>query len=110
MALGKIQNLTHFVAVIAILAQASLFLVSWGTLPPEVPLFYTRPWGEQILAPTIFLWILPGVALLSLILNFILTKILAGDDLFLRRVLALATGLVAITTLYNSSKIVSLLI
>src|SRR3990172_6215750 len=56
--------------ILSILAQVSLILVSWGKLPPELPLFYSRPWGEAILASPLFLWILPTVAAFLTIANF----------------------------------------
>lgn len=114
---GELSNLgrdrliffTWAICILSILAQTSLLLVSWGKLPPEVPLFYSRPWGEQILAAPVFLFLMPAVALFCLLFNFLLASILRGD-FFLRRVLLASAILVAVTTLYNTIKIVSLLI
>lgn len=115
---GELSNLsgdrlTFFawaICILSILAQTSLLLVSWGKLPPEVPLFYSRPWGEQILAVPIFLYLLPAVALFCLLLNFLLANFILRGDFFLRRVLLATAILVAVATLYNTVKIVSLLI
>lgn len=36
-----------------------LLIMSWAKLPPEVPLFYSRPWGLNQLAEKVWLWLLP---------------------------------------------------
>jgi len=56
--LGKILSLSFIVI--------SLFLwaFSFKNLPPEIPLFYSRPWGEEQLANPFFLLILPGASFL----------------------------------------------
>lgn len=115
---GELSNLnrdrltffTWAICILSILAQTSLLLVSWGKLPPEVPLFYSRPWGGQILAAPVFLFLLPAVALFCLLFNFLLVNFILSGDFFLRRVLLASAILVAVATLYNTVKIVSLLI
>lgn len=94
---------------LSILGQASLFLVSWNKLPPEVPLFYSRPWGEAMLAPTLGLWILPGLVLVIAAGNFF---IIANfhQNRFLARAIVVFTFLAAFLTIYDSAKIISLLI
>jgi len=95
--------------ILSILAQVSLILVSWGKLPPELPLFYSRPWGEAILASPLFLWILPTVAALLTIANFSIAIFWLRTNYFLTRVLIIFAALVAFATLYDSAKIISLL-
>lgn len=41
----------------------------WQNLPPEVPLFYSRPWGQPQLANRVWVWILPGSSWLTTIVN-----------------------------------------
>lgn len=48
----------------------SLFLFTLKKLPPRVPLFYSLPWGEEQLAPTIALFFLPLGMFLITVLNF----------------------------------------
>jgi hypothetical protein len=42
-----------------------LLAMFWKSLPPEVPLFYSRPWGQDQLVSPYFLWTVPllGTAL-----------------------------------------------
>lgn len=103
--------------VLSILAAASLILVSIGKLPPQIPLFYSRPWGETMLAPGVYLWILPLVATLSVTVNFITGDLVAAQNKqgfstnkFLARILTVFSLLVCLTILYTEVKIISLLI
>lgn len=41
---------------------AGLLAVFWKNLPPEVPLLYSRPWGQDQLVSPYFLWGLPVLA------------------------------------------------
>jgi len=60
------KNLTF----IFLLAQLGLILFFWRKLPPEVPLFYSRPWGKEQLASPWLLFVLPVLTLVVSLLNF----------------------------------------
>lgn len=57
-----------------ILAMVLILLIKWTALPSRVPLFYSRPWGEDQLAPKIFLLLLPGISLIIFLINSGLAK------------------------------------
>lgn len=95
--------------ILSILAQISLILVSWGNLPPQLPIFYSRPWGEAMLASPLLLWILPTIAVFLTIVNFSVAIFWFKTNHFLMRVLVIFTALVAFATLYDSAKIIALL-
>jgi hypothetical protein len=97
-------------AIISILAQASLILSASGRLPPQVPLFYSRPWGEAMLAAPLALWILPAICAFVGLVNFSISIFLISNNRFLSRILFIVSFIVSLTTLYNTIKIISLLI
>lgn len=102
---------TVFIACLFLnLFLSSLILVSWAKLPPQLPLFYSRPWGEPILAKPIFLWILPAISLGVLLVNFALNNLALDERKFLSKVLVVFALLVSILTTYTGTKIISLLI
>lgn len=39
--------------------MVATFLLKINTLPPQIPLFYTRPWGEEQLADFWMIFLLP---------------------------------------------------
>jgi len=45
--------------IIANIIMAGILLVQFYHLPPQIPLFYSRPWGESQLADWWFILILP---------------------------------------------------
>lgn len=63
------------------------FLVSFRNLPPTVPLFFSRPWGDSQLAPKIYLLILPVGSFLLGIVNIGFAVSLHRSNQFLSRVL-----------------------
>jgi len=96
--------------VLSVLAQASLLLTTTGKLPPQVPIFYSRPWGNPMLAPPVALWILPLVCVFAFLLNFSLGTFLLNKYKFLEKTLLITSFIIALMTLYDLVKIISLLI
>lgn len=95
--------------IASILVQVFLILASRSKLPPQLPLFYSRPWGEAMLASPVALWIIPGMATIFIFLNFIIAVSLSDDKRFLARALIVTSLVIAVACAYNLTKIVSLL-
>lgn len=62
-------------AVLTIILVAARF----GSLPPFVPLFYSKPWGEEQLISKIALFAVPLLILIFLFINMGLAKAIAGN-------------------------------
>lgn len=88
---------------------STLFLlVGFGLrLPPQVPLFYSHPWGEEQLASPVFLFLLPGGIFLILMSNLVATLFFSEEKLLLR-ILALASGLCSFLAFYGLIRILIL--
>ena len=69
------------VGIIFLFAAISFFLILffWKRLPNKIPLFYSRPWGEEELAQPQFLYILPLGSLVMLLLDLAAAKILKAE-------------------------------
>lgn len=75
-------------------ALSTLVLIfKWPQLPPEVPLYYSLPWGEEQLTSPYALLILPLSCLLVFLLNSFLTSLLLEKEPWLCRIL-LFTGVI----------------
>ncbi len=96
--------------VAAILIQFALLGVVWKKLPPLIPLFYSKPWGDDILTKPLLFWLLPGFSLLVLILNFFFSIVVSGDNKFLNRIFAFASLFVSLAILFDIFKIITLLV
>ena len=91
---------------LGILAVGSLlFAVSWFSLPPQVPLFYNRPWGDGQLAQPLFLALPLVFGIIFLILNAIFARRL--EDSFLKQ--ALVFGAVT-ASLFASITVIRILL
>ena len=92
------------------LFQFVLIGVFWNKFPPQIPLFYSKPWGDGVLASPIALWILPLLALFYIILNFTIAIIIFKSEKFLARVIVFTSGLVSFISFYAVFKIITLLL
>lgn len=58
------------------------FILKLKTLPPQIPLFYSRPWGENQLADTWIIFLIPLILNFLYIINgFLYKKLFLGNDL-----------------------------
>lgn len=98
--------------------KVSLFLISLSILlivfkyreiPPQVPLFYNLPWGEQQLANKFFLFLLPFFSLLFLSLNTLLAR-KNQEDFFISKLLVTGALLFTILSMIALAKIIFLVI
>ncbi len=90
---GILVGLTALVSTVGFLAW------EWAKIPPQVPLFYSLPWGEGWLVtkPQIG-YILGGFALVW-VLNNLLAYFLSKDEVLLGSYLAWGSALVEILVL-----------
>lgn len=81
----------------------------WTKLPPQLPLFYSRPWGESQLVERNYFLILPISTFILSLINLRLASILFKRELLISQVLvwsSLLINLLAGITLYNILKII----
>ncbi|MBI2007417.1 MAG: hypothetical protein HYS83_01825 [Candidatus Blackburnbacteria bacterium] len=81
-----------FLGFASIAIALFLLLIFWKKLPSQVPLFYSKPWGEeQLVSPVFFLipLVLSGGFLL---VNTFLASVLP-ENAFLKRSLVLAAAI-----------------
>lgn len=86
----------------------SLIVLKWSELPPEVPLYYSLPWGEKQLGSPWELSILPTLSASIFITNLLITFFLAKDNkLAIKLLIATALFVVALLT-YSLVRIIFL--
>lgn len=59
-----------------------IILLNLSKLPPEIPLYYSKPWGEEQLAHPLSLFILP----VGTLIWFIMTLFLISSQTYLYRI------------------------
>jgi len=93
-------------ALVLNLVAIVVFLILKGFLPPVVPLLYGRPTGETQLVPTIWLLAAPGLSLLFIIINSLITNF--TSDVFANKLLITTTFLLSLLTVITLFKIIFL--
>lgn len=89
LAIISADRLSRFALWLSFFLLCIVFLVVfilWSKLPPQIPLFYSRPWGEEQLASNYWLLILPFSLLGLLIFNLTLSS-LFKKELLLSKIL-----------------------
>lgn len=64
-----------------------IFSVEFNHLPPQIPLFYSKPWGEDQLAEVWMIFLLPILLSIFVIANNFIVKKIFSDDLYVKKVL-----------------------
>ncbi len=97
-------------SVLSVAIQVTAISFYLPQLPPQVPLYYSRPWGEAQLATPYSLFILPGFCLASLLINSGLVVLLLGKKKFLSLCLMWTNVIINLLSLITLFKIISLII
>lgn len=84
--------------------------IAFRRLPPSVPLYYSLPWGEEQLAGTSELFIIPFSIMIIFLLNLILSMLFLKKDHFLIQFLMWSSCLIALGGLITMAKIILLVI
>lgn len=101
-------TISRRLALFSITVSVILLLWRYGSLPPLVPLWYSKPWGVDRLSHPLWLTLLPIGSLMILIINTITSRILTRDMLIFSQVLAATVLLVGILSLITLTKILFL--
>jgi len=104
--LGKL----FWLSLLVILAEIATCFLKKSSLPAAIPLYYSRPWGANQLAPQIFIFLIPAISLAFLLLNlaFSLT-FLKKNERFLARTGAAFSLSFSLLGLITLLKIISII-
>lgn len=73
--------------LIFIITQIVFLFWKFNLLPPQVPLYYSLPWGESQLTQASLLFLLPTISLILLLINHLFAISLTKISLLLSRLL-----------------------
>lgn len=80
--------------------------IFYRSLPPQIPFYYSLPWGEEQLAQNYYILLLPGFALVIFLVNFIITLLISKKDLLLAQIILWSTCFVALLALITLIRII----
>jgi len=96
------------ITIILTILSVVLIVWRWGLLPPYVPLWYARSWGEERLAPRALLFLLPLGNIIWIGVVILTSKHLAKTYSFFIQLMYVATALTSILSSITLLKILFL--
>lgn len=103
----KLVNLPALILSLFILIGSVLLVLSQTQLPPLIPLWYSRVWGESRLSTPETLWLIPFLIFGVLVINYLVAIFLVSKQPVLARILIWTATFVSFGLLYSLYKIVS---
>lgn len=103
-----IIRFSFLVSLIIALLTFFFLIVQFNRLPPELPLFYSRPWGDEQLGKPSHLFVLPGGAFFILLINSYLGFLFSEQELLLSKILLISSVIVSIISFIALFKIIML--
>ena len=106
----KVNNRIFRWNLFFIAIQFALLVWKFNSLPDQVPLYYSLPWGESQLASTSALFLLPIFSLLILLINHLLAVAFLKIIPLLSRLLILMSLVVSLFSFITLAQIIILII
>lgn len=92
-----------------IILQIGLILLKYSNLPQQVPFYYSLPWGETQLAPVDYLFFLPGISFVILVVNNFTAAIILPKIRLLSLLLSIFSLISSLFLFYSLLEIVFLI-
>ncbi|MCJ7827846.1 hypothetical protein MUP65_01730 [Patescibacteria group bacterium] len=87
-----------------------IIFIYWKRLPPEIPLFYSQPWGEAQLSSLNTFFLLPLIGLSTTVLNFLIAKTFFSRSSFASFSLEVGSLVINSLLLVSIIKIISVIL
>jgi len=91
-------------------AQFLVIILAWSRLPPQLPLFYSRPWGEDQLTTSAGLLLLPVLSFLVFFINFIFFVFVPKEEKLMRQILTASAAVFSLLCLVTLLQIIKLVV
>lgn len=103
---------SRLLRLIILLFIIQIIFIIWfyNQLPPEIPLYFSRPWGEAWLTPTSSIFILPLFTLITLLINYFLALFYHQKKPLLSQLLVVFALIISLFSAISLIKIISLII
>jgi len=92
------------------LAQIVLIIWFYNQLPPEIPVFFSRPWGQAWLSSPASIFILPLFSLITLLINYFLALYFYTKKILLSQLSVIFGFIVSLFSLISLLQIINLVI
>lgn len=76
-----------YVLIASNVLMVIIFIFFFNRLPPQIPLFYSKIWGEDQLAETWMIFLLPIFMTLFVLINNFIKKKLFSDNVYINKLI-----------------------
>ena|SRR3989344_344049 len=104
----RINLPTPVIFFVSLGAMIGLFVFKYNLLPPEVPLFYSRPRGDQQIADLFALSVIPVLALLFISINAIVVRRFFNDSELIQHLAYYTNIIIIVISMVIFTKIIFL--
>ncbi len=94
--------------IIATIVMGATFAIAYPYLPPQIPLFYSRPWGEAQIADIWYLALLPILLYLCIGINLFVSRKLSHKT-FVPKLLTMVNFAIIIVTTISFLRIIAIM-
>lgn len=94
------------ISVLATLLMITLWVINFRSLPTELPLFYSLPWGDSQLGNIGQFIILPSTVLLITLTNLIISWHLHPSQIVVKRILSFSSATISLLFFISAMKII----
>lgn len=92
------------------IAQILVIILTWSRLPPQLPLFYSRPWGKDQLTTPAGLLLLPSLSFLVFFINFVFIVFIPKEEKLMRQALVASATVFSLLCLVTLVQIIKLVV
>ncbi len=85
-----------------------VFIIKINNLPPQIPLFYSLPWGENQLAETWMIFFIPLIMILFIFINNFIEKKFFFENDFIKKIFYYLNILIIVSFTFIFLKIILL--
>lgn len=104
----KIIRTATQINLVFLIAQVLIIVSIWRFLPPEIPLFYSRPWGSDQLVDYPAIITLPAVCLIVFFTNTVIARLAIKEETLIKKMLSLASLIFTLLILISLIQIIRL--
>src|SRR5688572_26854683 len=94
----KIIRVSVMTSIVLIIIETLIVLFTYNLLPPLVPFFNSKPWGEERLASSGIIFALPPLLFTIFMVNNLLSAYYYSKNTLVSRILSFTSLLVTILT------------
>ncbi|MEK7513876.1 MAG: hypothetical protein AAB430_03545 [Patescibacteria group bacterium] len=106
----SVMKIALRIGLVAMGLSLIILAIFWGKIAPEIPLWYSRPYGENQLTASWVLWLIPLVGLIINVATIRLSGAVIEEDKFLAQMMTIVSSLITIMALVTMIKVISLVV